>query len=183
MPWQPCISVRDLGENNQNSKRHAEWDQLCYLPTGRAGDTTMVRVRFTHNAQRTKAEGGAEQGGQKKKEWKSEMNDGGNLGFPAMTFEVGGGGGRGHEARRRGRSSKTANAWSSWPKHLQVTSVGRKCNRKPLADWFIWRLSQQQQQQQQQWQQHTQRGFLDWQVFMQYENLGKKNVGFASTLS
>lgn len=67
MPWQPCISVRDLGENNQNSKRHAEWDQLCYLPTGRAGDTTMVRVRFTHNAQRTKAEGGAEQGGQKKK--------------------------------------------------------------------------------------------------------------------
>lgn len=65
------------------------------------------------------------------------MNDGGNLGFPAMTFEVGGGGGRGHEARRRGRSSKTANAWSSWPKHLQVTSVGRKCNRKPLADWFI----------------------------------------------
>lgn len=41
--------------------------QLCYLPTGRAGDTTMVRVRFTHNGQRTKAEGGAEQGGQKKK--------------------------------------------------------------------------------------------------------------------
>lgn len=28
--------------------------------------------------------------GDRKKEWKSEMNDGGNLGFPAMTLEVGG---------------------------------------------------------------------------------------------
>lgn len=126
-------------------------------------------LRTTHRERKRKEE---QNRGDRKKKWKSEMNDGGNLGFPAMTFEVGGGGGRGHEGRQRGRSSRTANAWSSWPKHLQVTSVGRKCNRTPLADWFIWRLSQQQQQQQ--WQQHTQRGFLAWQVFMQYENLVKK---------
>lgn len=60
------------------AKRHAQWDQLCYLPTGRAGDTTMVRVRNMHNAQRTKAEEGAEQGGQKKRmkirnEWRRKF--------------------------------------------------------------------------------------------------------------
>lgn len=58
-------------------------------------------------AQRTENESGrrSRTGGDRKKEWKSEMNDGGNLGFPAMTFEVG----RGVEVggSRRGAATRS----------------------------------------------------------------------------
>lgn len=41
----------------------------------------------THRERKRKKEQNG--GGDRKKEWKSEMNDDGNLGFPAMRFEVG----------------------------------------------------------------------------------------------
>lgn len=171
MQREPCIPARDPGEDSQNSKRHAQW--ISHV-TYRRGELVTRQwcgwdLCTTHRERKRKEE---QNKGDRKKEWKSEMNDGGTYFFfqpwrLRWGVEVGG-------AKRGGdevAAQRAANAWSSWPKHLQVPSVGREGNRNPLADWLNWRSSQQQQRQ---WQQHTQRGFLASQVFMQDENLVKK---------
>lgn len=46
-----------------------------YLPTGRAGDTTMVWVRKKHTTQREGKQRSRTEGQKKRKKWKSEMDE------------------------------------------------------------------------------------------------------------
>lgn len=128
---QPCIPICDPGETIKIAKdMHNGISSVTYQRGELVTQQWCGWVLCTTHIERKRKE---QNRGGRKKEWKSEMNGGGNMDFPTMTLRRWGGDGRGHEEQQQGRSSKTANAWSSRPKQLQVMFVKRKCTRNPLA--------------------------------------------------